>query len=967
MAASDEALDLLAQQLDGELFSERATRLLYATDASTYQEIPRAVAFPRSESDIQRLITFAREHEESLIPRTAGTSIAGQVVGGGIVVDVSRHFTSTLHIDRDQQQVRVQPGVIRNELNAALRKHGLMFAPETSTANRAMIGGMVGNNSCGSNSIVYGSTREHLVSLRGFLSDGSEAEFSALDEAAFAVKCDGPESLETNLYRDMRDLLSDPAACEEILREFPKASVTRRNTGYALDTLLDSPFNFCRLLAGSEGTLFFITEITLQCVPLPPPQSGLLCAHFNSIDEALRATLVAMPHRPYACELIDHFILDCTKTQIEHRRNRFFVEGDPAAILAVEFRGETMTNVEESAAKLTAELQQHGLGTHYPLVIGDDQQCVWNIRKAGLGLLSNVPGDAKPVAVIEDTAVAVEDLPAYIQEFNRELKSRFDVECVQYAHAGAGELHLRPLLNLKTTEGQTQFREIARFTAELVKKYQGSLSGEHGDGRLRGEFLKDMIGKANYQRVRRVKQTWDPQGIFNPGKIVDTPPMNTSLRYAPDQDTPVVDTVFDFSGTQGILRAAEMCNGSGDCRKTELAGGTMCPSYMATRDEKDTTRGRANMLRHVLTNSRNDNPFDDEALADVMDLCISCKGCKSECPSNVDMARLKAEFLHHYQQANGISRRTRAIAGFASAARWGSIAPGLWNLVAGSRLTRRALGFTPHRSLPRLSSTPLKKWIARRRPVRHAEPKGTVHLFCDEFTQYNDPHVGRCAVELLERLGYRVEFPRHRESARAALSKGLLDKARAAANANVRSLSKKVTAAQPLIGLEPSALLGFRDEYPDLVDRDLAEPARALSANCLLLEEFLVRELDAGRIRPDQFTDQPRDIEVHGHCHQKAIASLAPTLRALSIPANYIVRAIPSGCCGMAGSFGYEKEHYDLSMQIGELVLFPAVRELAPETLVAAPGTSCREQILHGTGRTALHPAEILHGALRTL
>ncbi|MBD0294477.1 MAG: FAD-binding oxidoreductase, partial [Flavisolibacter sp.] len=679
-------LQQLAAELEGELYSDNAMRTLYATDASAYREMPLAVAIPKSVADLKKLIQFAHKEKTSLIPRTAGTSLAGQVVGNGIVVDVSRHFTQILELNKEEGWVRVQPGVIRDELNLFLKPYGLFFGPETSTANRAMIGGMVGNNSCGSNSIVYRSTREHLLEVKALLSDGSEAEFKALNIEEFHQKCEG-DSLEANIYKTVRRFLSNYENQVEIRKEFPKKSVERRNTGYAVDLLLETApftaggddFNFCKLIAGSEGTLAFITEIKLNVVPLPPKEVGLLCVHFNTIDESLRANLIALKYSPSASELIDHYILECTKDNIEQSKNRFFVLGDPGAILVIEFARETREEIIAIAQRVEDEMNAAGLGYHFPLLFGEDTKKIWTLRKAGLGLLGNMPGDEKAVPVIEDTAVDVHDLPEYIREFNEILK-KYNLYSVHYAHAGSGELHLRPIINLKTEEGNRLFRAIAEEIASLVKKYQGSLSGEHGDGRLRGEFIKQMVGEKNYQLLREIKKAWDPHNIFNPNKIVDTPPMNTMLRYTPGQKTPPFKTVFRYYN-QDVLQHAEQCNGSGDCRKTQLSGGTMCPSYMATRNEKDTTRARANILREFLTHSETINRFDHQEIHEVMDLCLSCKGCKSECPSNVDMAKLKAEWLQHYHDANGVPFRSRLIAIFTASAKLGAIAPGIYNFM----------------------------------------------------------------------------------------------------------------------------------------------------------------------------------------------------------------------------------------------------------------------------------------------
>jgi FAD/FMN-containing dehydrogenase/Fe-S oxidoreductase len=967
----------LASELDGDLFTDHMMRTLYATDASAYREMPLAVAIPRTHDDLKKLIAFANDNKTSLIPRTAGTSLAGQVVGNGIVVDVSKQFTRILEVNAAERWVRVEPGVIRDELNLFLQPYGLFFAPETSTANRAMIGGMVGNNSCGSNSIVYGSTRDHLLEVKALLSDGSSTTFRSVNIEHFHQLCEG-SSLENNIYKKVRSLLSNYEAQEEIRREFPKSTIQRRNTGYAVDALVDSApfiagtddFNFCKLIAGSEGTLAFITEIKVNLVPIPPREVGLLCVHFENIHQSLLANLIAVKYKPSASELIDHYILECTKNNIEQQKNRFFVQGDPGAILVIEFARETREEIIAIARQVEQEMREQGLGYHFPLLFGDDTKKIWTLRKAGLGLLGNLPGDDKAVPVIEDTAVDVNDLPAYIEEFNQILK-KHNLYSVHYAHAGSGELHLRPIINLKTEEGNQLFRTIAEEIATLVKKYKGSLSGEHGDGRLRGEFIRQMIGEKNYRLLKEVKMAFDPNNIFNPNKIVDTPSMSSMLRYTPGQHTPTFKTEFRFY-KQDILQHAEQCNGSGDCRKTELSGGTMCPSYMATRNEKDTTRARANILREFLTHSNKMNRFDHDEIKEVMDLCLSCKGCKSECPSNVDVAKLKAEFLQQYYDANGVPFRSKLIANFNKSARLGSIAPGIYNFFVTnpivSKWVKQISGFAEERSMPKLYKTSLRNWFKKHiaegnRNTNTPSPK-KVYLFCDEFTNYNDVEVGMKAILLLVKLGYEVVIPDHEESGRAWLSKGLLRKAKKIANKNISLLKDLITEETPLIGIEPSAILTFRDEYVDLAHDDLFEEAKKLAANTFMIEEFLANEQAKGNITPPQFTSEKKLIKLHGHCQQKALSSVNIAGKLLTLPSNYQVDIIPSGCCGMAGSFGYEREHYDISMKIGELVLLPTVRKQPEDVIVAAAGTSCRHQIKDGTGRKALHPVEILYNAL---
>ncbi|MBL0742004.1 FAD-binding and (Fe-S)-binding domain-containing protein [Chryseolinea lacunae] len=968
-------LNSLKQALEGEFFTDETTRKLYATDASAYREMPLAVAIPKSEEDLVKLIRFARENKTSIIPRTAGTSLAGQVVGAGIVVDVSKHFNKILEINKEEGWALVQPGIVRDDLNQHLKSYGFFFAPETSTANRAMIGGMIGNNSCGSNSVVFGSTREHLLEVNALLSDGSKAWFGPLSKNDFAAKTQGA-SLENKLYNHIQTMLSDEGNVREIEKEFPKHSIERRNTGYAIDMLARMqpfrgdgvPFNFSSLIAGSEGTLAFVTTAKIKLTPLDPPYKKLVCIHCVSIDESLRANLVALNHKPSAVELMDHYVFEATKRNRGQAENRFFIEGDPQAILVAEITRHSEAAVDADAHALIADLKKQGLGYSYPIVSGDDIKKVWNLRKAGLGLLSNIPGDDKPVPVIEDTAVDVQDLPAYIAEVGEILK-KHGLYSVHYAHAGSGELHLRPIIDLKKVEGVKLFRTIAEDIAALVKKYKGSLSGEHGDGRLRGEFIPLMIGEHNYKLIKDLKRTWDPELIFNPGKIVDTPPMDTFLRYEGGQVTKEFDTILDFSSTLGILRTAEQCNGSGDCRKTELSGGTMCPSYMATRKEKDTTRARANILREMITRTDKVNPFAQDEIKDVMDLCLSCKGCKSECPSNVDMGKLKQEWQYQYYKEKGVPFRTRLIGNFSMGMKLASLMPWGYRMVFGSKavgnLAKSVIGFAHGRSMPHLSAVSWRKWFTTKFKPTVTTPVKTVYLFIDELLNYNEAEIGITTVKLLDKLGYEIRFLAHHDSGRSFLSKGLLEQARDLARKNVALFKDVITDETPLIGVEPSAILTFKDEYPDLLRGDEKASAYKIAAHTYMIEEFLAKELDAGRIDPNAFKEQRLLIKMHGHCQQKALSSMTPVKKILTALGKNEVHLIAAGCCGMAGSFGYEKEHYDLSMQIGELVLFPTVRKQPETVVITAPGTSCRHQIKDGTGRKALHPVEILWNALK--
>ncbi len=969
-------LSQLRNHIQGELAFDSIYTSLYATDASAYREKPIGVVWPKNKADIKEIIRFANEHNIPLIPRAAGTSLAGQVVGDGLVVDISKHMKAVIEYKPQENWIKVEPGLVRDELNLIVAKDGLFFGPETSTSNRANIAGMVGNNSCGAHSLIYGSTRDHTLEVEAILSDGSEVVFKEISKTAFKEKLE-QDDLEGEIYRQLNQILSEKANLDEIRNQFPDPRIERRNTGYALDLLInneifgDEPngINLSKLICGSEGTLAFITAIKLNLVPLPPKHKALVCVHTESLEDAFKANLIALRYQPGSVELMDDRILELSKLNANQNKNRFFIQGNPAAILIVEFAHDNPEEIERAANEMEDEMRSAGYGYHFPMITGSDIPKVWDLRKAGLGILYNMPGDKKPVPVIEDTAVHPEVLPDYMADFVK-LIDEYKLECVYYAHIATGELHLRPILDLKKEKDIELFHTIALETAKLVKKYKGSLSGEHGDGRLRGEFIPIMMGDKVYQLFKDIKDSWDPNHLFNPNKIVDTPPMSSSLRYQPGQKTREITTVFDFSETDGILRAAEKCNGSGDCIKSHIVGGTMCPSFMATRDEKDSTRARANMLREILTNNPSDNPFDSKALKEVLDLCLVCKACKSECPSSVDVAKLKMEFLQHYYDANGIPLRSRAVAYLPKIHKLSAGFPSLTNFFLSNKLTgslvKSIIKFAPQRDFPPMAKKNLGRYMKSYvQDIQPEKKRGKVYLFKDEFTNFLDSNVGIAAVQLLTRLGYEVQIPNTKESARTWLSKGLVRTAQKIANENIRRLKDIITKETPLIGLEPSAILGFRDEYPDLAYPELKEASKTLAKHAVMLEEFIAIEIEAGRITSDDFTDESLKIKFHAHCQQKAVAGTTSTMKALSIPRNFTVEEIPSGCCGMAGSFGYEKEHYDLSMKIGEMVLFPAIRDAEKETIIVAGGTSCRCQIKDGTNTDALHPAELLLSALK--
>ena len=964
------------------ILTDRLHRLAYATDASAYREVPEGVAYPQNVAEMQELVAEARRRGTCLIPRAAGTSLAGQVVGKGIVVDI-RGWNKILEINAEERWARVEPGVVRDELNLALKPYGLLFSPETSTSNRCCIGGMFGNNSCGTHSLVYGGTRDHVLACKGVLSDGSDFDTTRVKDPGYRAA----RPLLDAILKQLETWRDDPEIRQLIEDNYPDKSLKRRSCGYAIDEALPET-DLCKILAGSEGTLAFITEITVSLDPLPPKEKMAVCAHCGTLEWSFEANLVALKHKPAAVELMDGKILELSFQNIELKRNTTFVQGLPAALLITEFWGDTREEIDAKATAFEQDAEASGLVYACTRVYGTEVAKVWDLRKAGLGVLSGMKGDAKPIGVVEDTAVAPERLPAYMRDF-RAMLERLHTSCVFYGHISTGELHLRPILNIKTGEGRRLFRAIAGETAALVRKHKGSLSGEHGDGRLRGEFIPLMYGPEVYALLQEVKRCWDPEGVFNRNKIVDTPPMDEGLRFDVDQRYVIENakTVYNWravfdecqvevasgvrSQAHALMCSIEQCNGAGACLKSNRIGGTMCPAFKESGDELRSTRARANILREALT--RGDG-FEDPAITEILNSCLACKGCLSECPSNVDMTRLRSEILQQKYDRQGMPLRTWMVARMAYFEAFGAAVRPLYNFFAtwkpSATLIKRIVRFSADRQIPTLSRYSMRKLVNRyAQSVISSEvgksPSRKVYLFADEFTNHQEAELGLTFVKLLNCLGYRVEIPRHVESGRAAISKGCLRLAQKFAVKNVNLLKDLVSEDTPLVGIEPSCILSFRDEYPDLVPPDLRSEAKALGRNCMLFDEFLVREFQAGRISRDAFREVRAGIWLHGHCQQKSLIGVGKSAEMLRMIPGATVHVIPSGCCGMAGSFGYEKEHYATSMAIGEMVLFPAVRSAGPDAIVAAPGTSCRQQILDGTGIRAKHPVEVLYDCLK--
>jgi FAD/FMN-containing dehydrogenase/Fe-S oxidoreductase len=964
----------LAGSVTGEVRFDRLSRALYSTDASVYQIVPLGVVFPKSATDIVATVKTCARFGVPLTARGGGTSQAGQCIGRGVVLDCSRHLNRVLEINADQRWARVEPGCVLDELNRTLQPLGLHFPLDISTSDRATIGGMIANNSSGTHSLVYGKTIDHVLELHAVLADGQTIHLRSLDCGELERKCQ-QQDREGECYRIVRRLAAEHAA--EIERRYPL--ILRRVGGYNLDRFVDGrPFNLAHLLVGSEGTLAVTLEAKLHLEPLPQAKA-LLIIQFADLLDALAATPAILAHQPAAVEVIDKYVLDATRLNAEAARLRDFLKGDPGAILIVEFYADRGEDLPARLDALETDLRSRLFGYHHHRAIEPAAQArIWKLRRLSLGLSMAEKGDAKAISFVEDTAVAAEHLRDYIAEFLAILR-RHDTKAGVYAHASVGCLHVRPVINLKTEAGVLRFEAIAAEVADLVLKYGGALSGEHGDGLVRSPFQEKMYGPALYQAFREVKRIFDPANILNPGKIVDAPPLTVNLRYGPRYVTPDVPTIFDFTADGGLARAAELCAGVGECRKTRT--GTMCPSYQATRDEQHSTRGRANVLRLALTGQVGLMGLTDPAVRDALDLCLECKACKSECPTNVDMARLKAEFLHAYHRRHGLPWRSRFFGRVADVSRWGSRLAPLSNWLARSRplrwLNDKLLGIDARRLPPAFArKTFLQQFRARRNASPDRSPD--VLLFPDTFTNYHEPAIGMAAVDLLERAGCAValEVPGGLSCCgRPLISNGMLDEAIRHAERNVKSLYPWASEGKPILACEPSCLLTLKDDYPALLRGRLRVMADTVAAACLTFEEFLEQRLQLGGTgvspvhnlpdRRDAGPTGPRQLLVQPHCHQRSLTGTAALLALLRRIPGAMVTELDAGCCGLAGSFGYEKEHYDISLQVAEQRLLPALRQAPADAVIVAPGFSCRMQIAHCTGRIAVHPAQLLHNRVK--
>ena len=955
-----EIAEKLSKQIAGDVRVDRYSRLMYSTDASMYQMMPVGVVVPRSADDALAALLVAREHGVPVLPRGGGTALAGQTCNHAIVIDFSKHMRSVLEVSPEERWARVQPGIVNNHLSAAVRQHGLMYGPDPVTSQRATVGGGIGNNSCGPHSVIYGKTLDHVLEVDAILSDGSRTHFAPITGRPLEERMT-VGGLEGAVYREVRRLAHDHA--DEIRRRFPK--LLRRVMGYNLDDFMgDGPMNLTRALVGSEGTLAMVTEAKVNLVPLPA-YKGLGVLHFTDLIECMEAAVPILEHSPSAVELVGHMIIDNCRRNPGYRHLLGHFMGDPRELLFVEFYGDSEAEVRSKLAALKSDMERRRLGYATMVTNNPAQQREWYaLREAGLGLAMSVKGDAKPLPYVEDTAVSPEQLPEYVRRFE-EVVARHGTEAAYYGHASTGCLHIRPMVNMKTGAGVEKMAAIAEEISDLVLEFGGSLTGEHGDGIVRGVFTEKMFGSELYGAFRELKAAFDPDSVMNPGKIIDTPGIRENLRIGPATRNAVVPTYLDFAKDGGIAGHVELCNSQGACRKLD---GGMCPSFMVTREEEHSTRGRATMLRMIIGGQLPPSELTGKRLQDTLDLCVECKACAVECPSNVDMAALKSEVLSKYYEEHGVPLRARLFGDIARLSRIGQAVAPLTNILGSlpfvRRLTERFVGVSHKRPLPRFALRRFSGWH-RRRGLRPRGPRGDVVLFNDTFTEFMHPEVGRAATRILEALGYNVKLERRKVCCgRPLISKGQLAKARDWASTNVAVLAPHARRGALIVGTEPSCLLTLRDEYPSLLR---SADARAVAGQSLMLDELLahVAERDPEAVRGLFREHVLPPIQVHGHCHQKAIVGTGPTMAALAM-AGFQAELIDSACCGMAGTFGFEEEHYEMSKAMGSLKLFPAIEaEGKSDWDVAISGISCRQQIGHFTSKRPRHVVEYLADALR--
>tara|TARA_Y100000996_G_scaffold408426_1_gene387474 strand:- start:1436 stop:4333 length:2898 start_codon:yes stop_codon:yes gene_type:complete len=950
-----ELINDLSRTIQGEVRSDDMSRTLWSTDASIYQIKPVAVVLPKSKDDVISVIETCHKYGVSVLPRGGGTSLAGSTVGESVIVDFSRYMNDLKEVNIEEQWVKTQPGIVLDVLNQKIEKHGFLFAPDPSTSNRANVGGALGNNSCGAHSIMWGKTIDNTLELDVILSDGTPTKLGPLTGENLEYKM-RKSGLEGTIYKDLFKI--GEAHRDEILDKYPK--IQRRVSGYNLDEFVGgSDFNMGKFVVGSEGTLLTITEAKLRIVPIPKVKC-LAVLHCNELIESMEATVASLEINPGAVELIGSMIIKQAQSNLTYSRITDFISGSPEALLVIELVADSNKELDDKFEKLKKLVKSGGWGYELTkLSSKEDQQKVWDVRKAGLGLMMNVPGEAKPIPFVEDTAVSPEVLPEFVKRFDSIVK-KHGTEAGYYGHASVGCLHIRPLINLKNQEGIDRMVSISDEISDLVLEFGGSLSGEHGDGLVRSGYNKKMFGDKIYQAFKDVKNTFDPNNIMNPGKIVDSPSMTENLRYGTSYNTLPIKTGFSFEQENGFAAAIEMCNGQGACRKT--TSGVMCPSYMVTLDEEHSTRGRANALRAAITGRIPTHSLDDKRLYEVMDLCLECKGCKAECPSNVDMAKLKYEFLNNYHKSHGHKLKNKFFGNVSTLSKMGTFFAPISNWMMKTKFSKilleKSIGIDQRRTLPEFKSQTFIQWFRSRKISNTKNKKQQVVLYPDTTTNYNHPELGISAVTILEKLGYEVVVPNLKCCGRPKLSNGMMDEAKSDIDMNISSIHPYIANGAKLVGIEPSCILGFLGDFPDLASNK--NKAYEISENTMLIEEFLLHHFDTKN--EIEFSNPPKNKKAlfHGHCHQKALVGTSPAMQLLNKIPGLETTEINSGCCGMAGSFGFDKSHYDISMDIGEMTLFPRIREESDDVIIISEGVSCRQQIQEGTKRNSKHIVQIL-------
>ncbi|QZT37693.1 FAD-binding protein [Halosquirtibacter xylanolyticus] len=951
----------LNASIDGDLLIDDTTRTMYATDASLYYMNPSAIVFPKNRDDIVQTIHFANEHNLSITARTAGTSLAGQAIGHGIIVDMSKYMNQIIQIHPQERWVDVEPGVNLSYLNSVLKEHDLQFGPETSTSNRCCIGGMVGNNSCGLHSLIMGSVRDHLIKAEWLLYNGETILLEELTQEQVKTKTEGDQSIESNIYKKIDQIVDSPNFAFEIQHHFPAPELKRRNMGYAMDQISylkdgQKKINLCKVIAGSEGTLGIGTSFRLNLVPLYPPYNEVITIGFDGLEQALHANIDILTIEPIAIELMDHHIIKAV-SKLNRYDLKIYFDDQAQAVLIVEI-------AEKSQGQLDLKVDAlHKLirSKYNPTSISrfntrSDISTIWQIRKDGLGVLANLKSKKRSVTVIEDTAVLPSVLPHYIKEFN-DILDQNGLECVHYAHIATGELHLRPMLDLEAPSDLEKFKILSKEIALLVKKYRGSLSGEHGDGRLRSPFLKLMYSDQILDWFNQIKHTFDPNNIFNPNVILNNNLITDHLKYDLQPPIPELNTIYRFNNSVHLHDEIDKCTGSGICIRKDHNYSGMCPTYHATNDEAFSTRGRANLLRKVIRTESNEWDTTNPDLKRVLEECLGCKACKLECPSSVDIAKLKSEYLTHYYNSHTPSLRTLMVAYLPLLSQWGGKMPRLTNLIIKADIFKRLVGIAKDSNVPAYSYRTTRSLI----PRGH-EDSYDVYLYIDEFTNYFDSAIGYKTFLLLQHLDIKVYPLFLKQSGRTYISKGLLNQAKRVANTNAKMICNLPSTDIPILGIEPSCIAAMVDEYMDLVDQpcDYQKQTQRL----MLVDKFILEQLKNNPALKQKIRSKHEHIFYHGHCHQKASFGINDTIKMLQVATHAEVSTSNSGCCGMAGSFGYEKEHYQLAVDVGEKALFPAIRSQQKNTVFVASGTSCRHHICKQTSKVVLHPLEYLYSAL---